>query len=87
MLPFVDETRLFKALKPYYKLLSEEEKRRNLRGEDRLYISTKNDGYDLIKALYMNRVKSNIETAILIDGMKGTVTISNQCVRTGGYVK
>lgn len=84
MLPFVDEKRLFKALKPYYNLLSDEEIRRNLRGEDRLYVSNKNQGYGVIRGLYTNRVQADFETAISIDGMRGTVTISNQCVKTGG---
>lgn len=84
MLPFVDEKRLFKALKPYYKLLTDEEKRRNLRGEDRLYVSRKNKGYGFIRGLYENHVNAGVESAISIDGMSGTVTISTQCVRTGG---
>lgn len=84
LLPFVDEKRLFKALKPYYKLLTDEERRRNLRGEDRLYVSSKNQGYGFIKGLYTNKVQADMESAICIDGMRGTVMISSQCVRSGG---
>lgn len=84
LLPFVDEKRLFKALQPYYKLLTDEEKRRNMRGADRLYVSNKNNGYGFIRGLYTNRVTASVESAISIDGMAGTVTISNHCVKTGG---
>lgn len=65
-------------------MLTDEEKRRNLRGEDRLYVSNKNKGHGLIRGLYENRVNVDVESAILMDGMSGTITISNQCVRIGG---
>lgn len=84
LLPFVDEERLFRALKPYYDLLTDEERRRNLRGDDRLYVSSKNQGYGFIRGLYDNKVNVDVESAILIDGMAGTVSISSQCVKTGG---
>lgn len=83
-MPFVDEKRLFKALKPYYELLTPEEIKRNCRGEDRLYVSSKNHGYGTIKGLYTNQVQMNVESAINIDGMTGTVMISEECVTDGG---
>lgn len=84
LLPFVDEKRLFKALEPYYKLLSPEEVRRNQRGEDRLYVSNRNKGYGFIKGMYQNKVQTKVEAAISIDGMQGTVMVSEECVRDGG---
>ena len=38
LLPFVDEVRLKEVLKDVYPLLTKEEIRRNVRGDDRLYI-------------------------------------------------
>lgn len=83
-MPFVDEKRLFKALEPYYKLLSSEEIRRNCRGEDRLYVSSRNKGYGFLKGLYANKVQVNVESAVSMDGMQGTVMVTDECVRVGG---
>ncbi|KAL1493771.1 hypothetical protein ABEB36_009461 [Hypothenemus hampei] len=79
LLPFVDETRLFKALKPYYEDLTEEEKKRNIRGDDRLYLSTRNEGYELLINLYKQDIDREVESAIAIQGMRGTVLLSDQC--------
>ncbi|XP_014299681.1 5'-3' exoribonuclease 2 homolog [Microplitis demolitor] len=84
LLPFVDEVRLFKALEPYYECLTEAEKKRNVKGDDRLYIGPGNSGYDLIKGLYKNKVDFNTETEISIDGMRGTVLLAEDCVNEGG---
>lgn len=84
MLPFVDEKRLFKALEPYYAALSPEEIKRNIRGDDKLYVSPNNRGYDLIKCLYTQKIEYSAETAICIDGMKGTVLITEESVKIGG---
>ncbi|KAJ8928939.1 hypothetical protein NQ314_018427 [Rhamnusium bicolor] len=84
LLPFVDENRLFKALEPYYGKLSPAEKRRNIRGDDRLYVSDKNDGYDLLKNLYIQKVEMEAECAVSINGMRGTVLLSDVCVENGG---
>nr|XP_033339263.1 5'-3' exoribonuclease 2 homolog [Megalopta genalis] len=83
LLPFVDEKRLFKTLKPYYELLTEAEIKRNTKGHDRLYVGMENSGYNFIKGLYMNNVESNVETSISIDGMRGTVMLSEDCVGDG----
>ncbi|XP_048523410.1 5'-3' exoribonuclease 2 homolog [Dendroctonus ponderosae] len=80
LLPFVDENRLFKALKPYYSQLAEAEIKRNIRGDDRLYVSSKNEGYDLLSGLYTQNVDSDAECAISIQGMRGTVLLSDSCV-------
>lgn len=80
LLPFVNEKRLFKALEPYYKDLSPEEIKRNIRGDDRLYISSNHGNYDFLKGLYEQNVSDNEETAILMDGMKGTVLLANECI-------
>ncbi|XP_015110782.1 5'-3' exoribonuclease 2 homolog [Diachasma alloeum] len=83
LLPFVDETRLFKALKPYYEVLTEAEKKRNVRGDDRLYVGPGNSGYDFIKGLYTNGVDRDAETEISIDGMRGIILLAEDCVGEG----
>ncbi|KAL6261185.1 hypothetical protein P5V15_008709 [Pogonomyrmex californicus] len=84
LLPFVDEKRLFKALAPYYDSLTEAEKKRNVRGDDRLYVGIGNNGYNFIKGLYTNRVGFDKEVEISIDGMRGTGFLSEDCVSDGG---
>ncbi|XP_017757623.1 PREDICTED: 5'-3' exoribonuclease 2 homolog [Eufriesea mexicana] len=83
LLPFVDMKRLFKALEPYYDSLSEEEKKRNIRGDDRLYVGFNNSGYNFIKGLYTNYVGFDIETSIRIEGIRGTVLLAEDCVGDG----
>ncbi|XP_046426215.1 5'-3' exoribonuclease 2 homolog isoform X1 [Neodiprion fabricii] len=83
LLPFVDEKRLFKALEPYYSCLSEAEKKRNVRGDDRLYVSLDNKSYDFITGLYKNKVDSDVETNICVDGMRGTVLLAEDCIGDG----
>nr|KAF7439012.1 hypothetical protein H0235_001403 [Vespula pensylvanica] len=83
LLPFVDEKRLFKALEPYYDSLTEAEKRRNVRGDDRLYVGIGNNGYNFIKGLYINGVGFDTETPIRIDCMRGMVLLAEDCVGDG----
>ncbi|XP_030745155.1 5'-3' exoribonuclease 2 homolog [Sitophilus oryzae] len=83
LLPFVDETRLFKALEPYYGQLTDAERKRNIRGDDRLYVSFQNESYDLLSGMYNTKVDMNMESAVLIAGMKGTVLLSEECLQKG----
>ncbi|KAJ9576834.1 hypothetical protein L9F63_006608, partial [Diploptera punctata] len=84
LLPFVEEKRLFKALEPYYELLTAEEKKRNVRGDDRLYVTLKNSGFKFVKGLYENKIDRNEEVDIMIDGMRGTVLLADDCTVEGG---
>lgn len=84
LLPFVEEKRLFKALEPYYEALTPAEKKRNVRGDDRLYVTLKNSGYDFIKGLYENEIGFIDEVSVSIDGMQGTVLLAEDCVVPGG---
>ncbi|PNF18929.1 hypothetical protein B7P43_G15788, partial [Cryptotermes secundus] len=84
LLPFVEEKRLFKALEPYYEVLTPGEKKRNVRGDDRLYVTLKNSGYDFIKGLYENEIDLTDEVNVSIDGMQGTVLLAEDCVVPGG---
>ena len=49
LLPFVDEVRLKRALESVYPLLTAEEKRRNMRGDDRLYVRENHRGFNLLR--------------------------------------
>ncbi|XP_027849369.2 5'-3' exoribonuclease 2 homolog [Aphis gossypii] len=84
LLPFVEETRLHKALEPYYDLLTSEERRRNVKGMDRLYIQQDNSKYGLLKDLYLDKTNYENSTSVLIDGMEGKVMLADDCVKIGG---
>ncbi|XP_045585017.2 5'-3' exoribonuclease 2 homolog isoform X1 [Procambarus clarkii] len=83
LLPFVDEKRLKKALDTVYDLLTEEEKRRNKRGDSRMYISVKHEAYSQLTDMY--RIGMNVETEVPISGkeyqgMQGTVLQAHDSV-------
>ena len=46
LLPFIDEERLLSAMEPHYGELSEEERIRNERGDDILFVTQENLLYD-----------------------------------------
>lgn len=81
LLPFVDEKRLHKALEPYYTLLTPAEIKRNVRGDDRLYLPNENSTYKFLLGLYNNDLDPNLETDVNIDGMHGKVLLSDDNVR------
>lgn len=58
--------------------------KRNIRGDDRLYIAMGNSNYNFIKGLYTNQIGFNNEIEISTDGMRGTVLLSEDCVSDGG---
>lgn len=58
--------------------------KRNVRGDDRLYVTVKNSGYDFIKGLYENEIDFTDEVNVSIDGMQGTVLLAEDCVVPGG---
>lgn len=57
--------------------------KRNVRGDDRLYIGLENKCYDFITGLYKNKVDPNAETDISADGMRGTVLLAEDCIGEG----
>ncbi|CAG9789533.1 unnamed protein product [Diatraea saccharalis] len=93
LLPFVDETRLFKALEPYYKDLTQAEKLRNIRGHDRLYVCTGNKSYEFLSGLY-SAAGDQLRTLIQADqrypfrceGVRGDVMLSCDNVIIGGQL-
>lgn len=84
LLPFVEERRLFKALEPYYDKLTAAELKRNQRGDDRLYVTSKHSGYDTMTNLYIKEVNMEAECAVSFEGMRGTVLLSDICIKVGG---
>ncbi|CAL8090206.1 unnamed protein product [Orchesella dallaii] len=83
LLPFVEEGRLKEALVPLYDKLTEEEIRRNVRGDDRLYIRKGHSGYDFLVGLYENDFDRNEEApmdASLFQGANGFVLVSEDNV-------
>ena len=52
LLPFVDEKRLKMALEPLHDKLNEEEKKRNTRGNDSIFVGKSHDLYELLCSLY-----------------------------------
>ena len=48
LLPFIDEGRLLAAMEPLYEELSEEEKHRNMLGNDLLFVTKENALYDVL---------------------------------------
>ncbi|KRT81802.1 hypothetical protein AMK59_5284 [Oryctes borbonicus] len=84
LLPFVDEKRLFKAVEPYYKDLTPAEIKRNIRGEDVLFLSIKTNGYNIAQGLYKENVDKQIETPINFEGMGGTILLTDDCISVNG---
>lgn len=66
----------------FFSLFSFLEKR-NVRGDDRLYVGMGNSGYNFVKGLYVNGVGFETETSIRIDGMTGLVLLAEDCVGDG----
>uniref|UniRef100_A0A0K0DTB2 5'-3' exoribonuclease n=1 Tax=Strongyloides stercoralis TaxID=6248 RepID=A0A0K0DTB2_STRER len=54
LLPFVDQNRLLACLEKYSDGLTEEEKKRNVRGENYLYVSKYHQAFKEIRAIYEN---------------------------------
>lgn len=89
LLPFVDEKRLLDALSEVYGFLSVEENKRNVRGDDRLYVAKAHKGYDFFGGLYEGRNPKHKEfeiTPMLFNGMKGTVLLSDSAIGPGETV-
>ncbi|KAL9928933.1 5'-3' exoribonuclease 2 Rat1 [Glossina fuscipes fuscipes] len=85
LLPFVDEKRLFKALKPYYNLLTEAEIKRNKQGDCRLYAARGNSKYKFLSLQYRNKVfDTTPEVLIVVDGMRGNILKSEENVSQKG---
>lgn len=89
LLPFMDEPRLHSALAKVYPDLTEDEKRRNVVGEDLIFVSRRNKIYPNLRELYDEQEKKEMtighsETAEIkcsdIHGIQGKVSIDKACI-------
>ncbi|XP_028409004.1 5'-3' exoribonuclease 2-like [Dendronephthya gigantea] len=83
LLPFVDEKRLLTSLAKVYPDLNEDEKRRNSRGKDRLFVGPKHPACDFFKELYENGAADDSEVDLVTDltqGMSGKVMLDDQAI-------
>ncbi|KAF5297104.1 hypothetical protein FQA39_LY02684 [Lamprigera yunnana] len=86
LLPFVDETRLLRAVAPKYNELTSEERQRNIRGNDRLYIGRFNKAYSFIGE-FLKKQQLEIESPISFDGMRGLILVDKACVPQDGCLE
>ena len=87
LLPFVDEVRLKAALVSMQHLLTPEEIKRNIRGDDRLYVREGHQGYNLLRTIYTDHFDENTEISLdgkMFEGMGGRVLHSKDCIPTDG---
>ena len=87
LLPFVDEVRLKAALVSKQNLLTPDEIRRNIRGDDRLYVREGHGGYNMLRTIYTDHFEENTEIQLdgkMFQGMRGRVLHSKDCVPTDG---
>ncbi|RZF36370.1 hypothetical protein LSTR_LSTR002966 [Laodelphax striatellus] len=84
LLPFVDEVRLRHALKDYYPLLTDAERKRNQLGDDRLYIGDQHPSYSFLAGLYKNKTLFSTETELSTEGVRGRILLSEECVTYQG---
>jgi len=87
LLPFVDEKRLKDSLTTVYPLLTEDEVRRNNRGDDRLYVREGHRGYNLLQVLYDKDFSKEQDVQLdgkLFQGMGGKVLHSKDNVEQDG---
>ncbi|CAB3373545.1 Hypothetical predicted protein [Cloeon dipterum] len=86
LLPFVDEARLFHALEPYYEKLTKEEVKRNVRGDDRLYVSNYHPHSNFLNILYESD-NFDQEFERVIEGVKGRLLLARDRVNYGGCLR
>ncbi|XP_045174947.2 5'-3' exoribonuclease 2-like isoform X2 [Mercenaria mercenaria] len=90
LLPFVDEKRLWKALDTVYPDLTDAEIKRNIRGNDRLFVSQSHPAHSFLEALYEenrnDKTQLDMNTS-LSQGMGGKVWGDEFVYLTGETVK
>ncbi|XP_046442681.1 5'-3' exoribonuclease 2 homolog isoform X1 [Daphnia pulex] len=90
LLPFVDEKRLKKAVKSLFDELTEDEKRRNVLGENQIFVGKHHKGYDFLRGLAGEVANSADEEFVAFkmessyfSGISGLVFASEKCVVAG----
>jgi len=77
-------------LESCYDLLTVDEVKRNIRGDDRMYVCKGHKGYDFLIGLYENEFDPNTETpleASQFDGVAGNILVSEDRVPEKGQLK
>ncbi|CAG0882051.1 unnamed protein product [Darwinula stevensoni] len=92
LLPFVNEMRLKLALESFYDLLTDDEKRRNVKGEAVLYVNDSHTGFSFMAGLYEGDSCRDQEREYelnpkLFQGMAGHVLLSPNVVEPGGLLE
>jgi len=87
LLPFVDQGRLERSLAKVYPDLTEDEKRRNTRGQDVLFVGKANPLYDFFVGLHESKMLTNDERHDVVTdfshGMRGKVFNDDTLVEPG----
>lgn len=52
--------------------------KRNLRGDDKLYVGPGNEGYAQLSGMYKKKIDPKKETEIVIDGVQGNVLVTDE---------
>ncbi|XP_022670429.1 5'-3' exoribonuclease 2 homolog isoform X2 [Varroa destructor] len=93
LLPFVDEKRLLETVATVYDQLTPEERRRNARGDNYLFLRKSHKGYAFLRGLYENKsqrmLNDTVEHAIppeSYNGMAGTALTTDKVVAEKGKV-
>ncbi|GAB6024456.1 5'-3' exoribonuclease 2 [Chamberlinius hualienensis] len=89
LLPFVDERRLLATLTKVYPTLTDDENRRNVRGDDRIYVHRAHKGFEYLVGFYEG--KKNYKTDYQLEpslfyGLSGTILLAKDVVEPGGVV-
>lgn len=90
LLPFVDEKRLLETVKTVYPELTEDECKRNTRGDDVFYVRKGHRGYNYLLGLYEACKDYNMEFDLepkYFGGVGGKILLSHKAVGPGDDVR
>ncbi|XP_037086044.1 5'-3' exoribonuclease 2-like [Pollicipes pollicipes] len=86
LLPFVSEVRLKAALESVYHLLTDDERRRNVRGDDRLFIRNGHAGFEVVHQMYAESTETLEANPELFQKMSGALMPADDLVEQGADV-
>ncbi|KAH8028995.1 hypothetical protein HPB51_021850 [Rhipicephalus microplus] len=90
LLPFVDEKRLLETVQTVYPHLTEDERKRNTRGDDVFYVRKGHRGYSYLLGLYEACKDYNMEFDLepkYFSGIGGKILLSHNAVGPGDDVR
>uniref|UniRef100_A0A8R1I1F0 XRN_M domain-containing protein n=1 Tax=Caenorhabditis japonica TaxID=281687 RepID=A0A8R1I1F0_CAEJA len=84
LLPFVDELRLLKTLESVYPTLSDEEKQRNTRGPNRIFIGRNHPSFEFFKTISESEAVEMVDLdPTLLNGVSGKISADATAVAPG----